>query len=300
MERDIIRIDEELCNGCGLCIPNCQEGAIQLIDGKARLVSELMCDGLGACIGHCPEGAIEIERREAEAYNEEAVLAEMAPKGKNLVRAHLKHLSEHKQDAYLRQGIAWLKKNREKLPFDPDETFPHSDQIAEKPAFTISAMAADKGQGACGCPGSASREIHRPAPAEQVVNTQLSSELRQWPVQFHLINPAASYFREADVVLAADCAAFSFGDFHRKFIRNHSLIIACPKLDSGKEAYLQKLVQLIDGARINTLHVVMMEVPCCGGLLHLAKQALEYTDRKVPVKCTIISTDGNILSDSWL
>ncbi|MFZ5939572.1 MAG: ATP-binding protein [Bacteroidota bacterium] len=300
MERDIIKIDEELCNGCGLCIPNCQEGALQLIDGKARLVSELMCDGLGACIGFCPEGAIEIERREAEAYNETAVIAEMAGKGKNLVTAHLKHLADHSQEEYLREGLAWLEKNSSTLTFDAGEIISTFTKPKPGTAFTISRMAEQHEDAACGCPGSASRELKQNQEVRKEFSGEIGSELRQWPVQFHLINPSASWFRDADVVLAADCAAFSFGDFHRKFIRNNSVIIACPKLDTGKERYLSKLVQLIDETKINTIRVVMMEVPCCGGLLQLVKQALEYSERKIPVKASIISIQGEILSDSWL
>jgi len=299
MERDIIHIDEELCTGCGLCIPNCQEGALQLIDNKARLVSELMCDGLGACIGHCPEGAITIERREAAPYDERSVMEEMAGKGKNLVIAHLKHLKDHEQTDYMKEGMSWLIENKEKLNFDPEEIKAVIHGKKPEPTIQISGMADVVSQG-CGCQGSAAREIQRPVQTMNDPVVSQGSELRQWPVQFHLINPAAAYFKDADLLLAADCAAFSHGDFHRKFIKNHVVVIACPKLDQGKESYLNKLVSLIDDARVNTIRVVMMEVPCCGGLLHLVKQALQYTSRKVPVKCTVISTSGEVLSDSWI
>jgi ferredoxin len=203
MKRDILKIDEELCNGCGQCVPNCHEGALQVIDGKVRLVSELMCDGLGACIGHCPEGAITIETREAEQYNEARV-------------------------------------------------------------------------------------------------TEQASELRQWPVQMHLVNPNAPYFRNADLLLAADCVAFSLGAFHSKHLKGKSLAIACPKLDQGTDSYIEKLTSMIDIAKVNTITVMMMEVPCCGGLLQMVKTALINAARKVPLKKMIIGISGDVLLEEWV
>ena len=198
MLRKIIQIDVEKCNGCGVCIPGCEEGALQIIDGKARLISDLSCDGLGACIGHCPEGAIEIIERDAEP--------------------------------------------------------------------------------------------------ERVA---VPSELRQWPVQMHLLNPQASYLRNADVVLAADCAAFAMGDFHARYLKGKSLAIACPKLDSNKESYINKLTSMITDAKINSLTVIMMEVPCCGGLLQLARTAREQAKQKTPVKKVYISIQGEVLKEEW-
>ena len=198
MLRKIIQIDGEKCNGCGVCIPGCEEGALQIIDGKARLISDLSCDGLGACIGHCPEGAIEIIERDTEP--------------------------------------------------------------------------------------------------ERVA---VPSELRQWPVQMHLLNPQASYFRNADVVLAADCAAFAMGDFHARYLKGKSLAIACPKLDSNKESYIDKLASMIADAKINSLTVIMMEVPCCGGLLQLARTAREQAKQKTPVKKVYISIQGEVLKEEW-
>ncbi len=298
MERDIIHINEELCTGCGICIPNCQEGALQLIDNKARLVSELMCDGLGACIGHCPEGAITIEHREARAYNETAVIAEMATGGKNLIIAHLRHLNEHQQEEYVKEGLRWLTENREKLSFNPDDIRDELFGKKDEKLINITSMTNNHREDSCSCPGSAMKVITRTESSD--TNTGIKSELRHWPVQFHLINPAAAYFKDADILLSADCAPFAYGDFHGKFIRNHFVINACPKLDQGKDIYLEKLIRLIEESRINTIHVALMEVPCCGGLLHLVKQALQHTSRKVPVKCTIISTAGEILSDNWI
>ena len=250
MKRDIIKIDEELCNGCGLCIPNCHEGALQMIDGKARLISDLMCDGLGACIGHCPQGAITIEKREAEAYNEVAVMKEMTGKGKNTVVAHLKHLKDHQQEEFFQLGIDTLKEMNGSTDFTLREVL---DAVEEKPL-------------ACGCPGSAAREIQpeasSPGPeARLATDTPSPSQLKNWPVQLHLLNPNAPYLQEADLLLAADCVAFSLGDFHSKWLKGKTLAIACPKLDSGLDSYLEKLIAMIDQARVNTLTVMIMEVP---------------------------------------
>ncbi len=202
MNRDILKIDEDLCNGCGQCVPNCHEGALQVIDGKARLVNDLMCDGLGACIGHCPEGAITIEK--ASIQNDTVT-------------------------------------------------------ILDQP-----------------------------------------SELRQWPVQMHLVNPEAPYFKSADLLLAADCVAFSMGDFHSNHLKGKSLAIACPKLDQETNSYIEKLTAMIDIAKVNTITVMMMEVPCCGGLLNMVKTALVSASRKVPVKKMIVGINGEVLQENWV
>lgn len=303
MEREIIHIDEELCDGCGECIPNCHEGALQMIDGKATLISDLMCDGLGACIGHCPQEAITIETREAEPYNETEVIKIMALKGKNVVIAHMQHLVDHNELDLVKEGLSWLESNKGSLSFDLEEV----KQITDKPKETmkeekinISQMAPMAEPEASGCPGSQTREFSNEVANTTSMAVSQASELRQWPVQFHLINPVAGYFKGADLLLAADCSAYTMGNFHSDYLKGKSLIIACPKLDSGQENYLQKLVQLIDHSMINTIHLLIMEVPCCGGLLSLVNQALESADRKVPVKCSVISAEGQVLSENWL
>ncbi len=283
MKRKIIQIDEEKCNGCGICIPNCHEGAMQLIDGKARLISDLFCDGLGACIGHCPEGAIEIIEREAEPYDERKVMEAMVPKGRNTILAHLDHLRDHNETEFLNQAINYLKENN--IMMTPEKSENHS-------------------HGECGCPGSAAKDFR----IEPVVETghalslqpiPPASELRQWPVQLHLLNPQASYFKNADVVLAADCAAFAMGNFHERFLKGKSIAIACPKLDSNKESYIQKLSSMIVDTRINSLTVVMMEVPCCGGLLQMAEAARANAGRNIPIKQAIVSLQGEVIEEDW-
>ena len=301
MIRDILKIDEDLCTGCGLCVPNCHEGALQVIDGKVRLVSELMCDGLGACIGYCPEGAITIEKREAEPYNETKVIGQMISKGKNTIAAHLKHLKDHGETGYLKEGIDFLENNRSDLGFNPNEIL---DEIwdGHNPSVKTNQQQHQHHfhkQERGGCPGSKERVIER-SPAAVISDEDSQSELRQWPVQMHLINPNASYFRGADLLVAADCVAYSTGGFHARFLKGRSLVIACPKLDHNTDIYVEKLKDLIDNARINTITVMMMEVPCCGGLLQMIKTASFRASRKVPVKQMIVGISGEILKEEWI
>jgi NAD-dependent dihydropyrimidine dehydrogenase PreA subunit len=288
MKRDILKIDEDLCNGCGQCVPNCHEGALQIIDGKVRLVSELMCDGLGACIGHCPEGAITIEIREAEPYNEIKVMEQMINKGKNTIVAHLKHLKDHGETGFLQDGVNYLKSNKGELGFELTEVL-----------HEVHNHGLHQGHAGGGCPGSKAVAIRRNQDDSHAVATDQPSELRQWPVQMHLLNPNAPYLRGSDLLLAADCVAFSMGNFHSKYLKGRSLAIACPKLDHGSEIYIEKLTAMIDVAKINTITVMMMEVPCCGGLLQMVRIALSKASRKVPVKQMVISLSGEVLNEDW-
>jgi len=293
MKRDIIKIDEEKCNGCGVCVPNCHEGALQIIDGKVRLVGDLMCDGLGACIGHCPEGAITIEQRESEPYDEIKVMEIMIPKGLNTVVAHLKHLKEHNETGFLKQGMGYLIQNAQKLTFKIEEVknAVHQQEHTDE-------------ESGCngGCLGS--KTVVFDAASIKMdnskINGSLQSQLRQWPVQLHLINPGASYFIGSDLLVAADCSAFTLGDFHQKWLKGKSLVIACPKLDQGKEIYLQKLITLIESSKVNTITVLIMEVPCCGGLLNIVEMAVQKAGRTVPVKAVTVSIKGEILCEEWI
>jgi ferredoxin len=292
MKRKMVKIDEDICNGCGDCIPNCHEGALQVIDGKARLISDLFCDGLGACLGHCPVGAITIEEREAVPYDETAVLKEMVPKGENTVSLHLKHLQEHNETTFYNQGIEYLRSVKDALPFNLNN-------IEKKLNKEEQSMEHENGM--CGCPGSAARAIERNNLTVVAVPTaEQQSELSQWPIQMHLINPAASYFQNADLLIAADCVAFAMGNFHSAFLKGRKVVIACPKLDSSKETYIQKFVALVNQAKINTLTVMMMEVPCCGGLLQLVQEAIQQAARKVPVKAIYVSIKGEVLQEEWV
>lgn len=275
MERQIIRIDDEKCDGCGLCAQGCPEGALQMIDGKARLVSEITCDGLGACVGECPQGAITVEVREAAPYDERLTLDGLIPKGTNTLKAHLKHLFEHGQTTFLNQALDYLKELNHPIPDFKEKTM-HS-----------------------GCPGSAPRTLSKPATGP-IAQDGLVSQLTQWPVQLHLISPMNPVFEKADLLIAADCTAFAMADFNQKWLPGKKLVIACPKLDQNQEVYLDKLTALIDEAQVNTITVMIMEVPCCGGLLRMAQKAVENASRKVPVKAVVVGVDGEIRKEAWV
>ena len=290
MIREVVKIDEELCDGCGLCVPGCHEGALQIIDGKARLISDLMCDGLGACIGHCPQGAITIEKREAEAYNETRVMEIMVQKGKNTVVAHLKHLKDHGETDYLKEGVRYLNENAGTLDFDPKEVM----LVVHGPHGAL-----QHHQGG-GCPGSQTMVFEPKTAVVDVPASSQQSELRQWPVQMHLVNPNAPYFRNSDVLIAADCTAYAIGGFHSQYLKGKSLAIACPKLDSNQEVYIEKIRAMIDDAKINTITVMIMQVPCCMGLLQLVKKAASEAQRKVPVKLMVVGIEGEILKEEWV
>jgi len=277
-KRKIITIDKKKCNGCGECIPNCPEGAMKIIDGKARLISDIYCDGLGACIGHCPQGAISIEERTAEPYDEYKVMENVVKEGTNTIKAHLQHLKENGETKYLQQALDYLKKHKITVDFDittKTDTFHPS-----------------------GCPGAQPIEFipkqhHKPTEKQQ-------SQLQQWPVQLHLISPKSTSFQNSDLLLAADCTAYALGDFHQTYLKNKQLAIACPKLDHSQDVYLQKLIDLIDNTKINTLTVLTMQVPCCHGLLLLAKKAVQQASRKIPIKHIMINIQGNELKNEWI
>ncbi len=272
MIREIITIDESKCNGCGQCIPNCPEGALQIIDGKARLISDLSCDGLGACIGHCPEGAMEVEKREAEAYDERKVMANIITHGENTIKAHLKHLEDHGETDLL--AIAKLVLSEQGIEITEDVPSPEIHG---------------------GCPGSRFREVDNSQKESAEDGASRPSELGQWPVQLHLIPPTAPAFRGKDLLLSADCVGYAVGDFHRDHLKGKALAIACPKLDSGQDVYLEKLVTMIEKAGLNSIEVLMMQVPCCRGLLAIVQQAAERASNKIPIRYSIVSVEGEIL-----
>jgi Fe-S-cluster-containing hydrogenase component 2 len=231
--RKIVRIDEENCNGCGLCVPACAEGALQIIDGKARLISEKYCDGLGACLGECPQGAITIKEREADDFDEVAV-------------KH--HLKEEKQAT---------------------------------------------GELPCGCPSATVTRLERQEEAETTGVAYQPSMLGHWPVQLTLVPPRAPFLQGADVVLVADCVPFAYGGFHQEFLTGHALLVACPKLDDFP-AHQRKLTDILSSSDIKSLTVVQMEVPCCSGLTHMAKQAIAASGKDIPLQEVTIGIRGTI------
>lgn len=271
MKRDVIRINEEKCNGCGVCVTGCPEGALQVIDGKAHLISDLFCDGLGACIGDCPEGAIEVERREAEPYDESRVMENIAKAGPNVTKAHLKHLHEHGQTKYLEEAINFLKEKDIEVP-DYEEDAPL----------------------ACGCPGS---EMKVPQQKAGIGGSPhiLSAELGNWPVQLQLLNPNAPYLKHADLLIAADCVPFAYANFHQRFLKDKILIILCPKLDHTIDEYVDKLSEIFTSQDIKSITIVHMEVPCCSGVEVIVKRALEKAQKNIIIKDYTISINGEII-----
>ncbi|MCL2882942.1 MAG: 4Fe-4S binding protein [Coriobacteriia bacterium] len=280
MKRTIINIDANKCNGCGLCVDACFESAIELIDGKAVLVREDFCDGLGNCLPACPEDAITFEEREAPAYNEAAVVA------------------------YQNANAAG------QAPHHADGPHAHAHAAGH-------AAAAAAAQPTGGCPGAAMRDMRASAPASastpaaapapataaaccgpaDTTPTQASvpSALTTWPIQIKLVPTGAPYFAGADLLVAADCAAFAYGNFHQDFMKDRITLIGCPKLDDID--YSEKLAIILANNDIRSLTIIRMEVPCCGGLTYACEQAIAQSGKSIPLRTVIIGIEGDILAD---
>ena len=240
--RDIIEIDEEKCDGCGLCIMGCAEGALAIVEGKAKLVSEVYCDGLGACLAECPNDALKIVKREAVEFDEAAVE---------------EHLAEQKAK-------------------------PAPVELEPAPL-------------ACGCPGSMVRQLE-PAPSGPVGGLKQASTLQNWPVQLHLVPPKAPFFNNANLLIAADCAGFSVTNLHRDFLPGKSLIIACPKLDDVS-GYVDKMAAIFSENNIKSITILYMTVPCCGGLVHMVRQALAKSGRPIPLRIIRVDPTGQVVQE---
>ena len=278
MLRNVIKIDEEKCTGCGQCVPNCPEGALQIIDGKARLVSDLFCDGLGACIGECPEGAIEIEKREAEPYNERKVMENIIKGGKNVIKAHLEHLKGHGQTKLIEEAKRFLK---EKGVSIPEESHGHGHEHGHHHGGT--------------CPGSKVVMLEEAEErCEAGPKAKAVSRLRQWPVQLHLVPEKAPYFKDADLLVAADCVPFAFAGFHEELLKGKVLLVGCPKLDDA-DAYLEKLTNIFSQNDIKSVTCAHIEVPCCFGLAQILKEAVSRSGKKIPLNEVNVSIRGEIL-----
>lgn len=278
VRRPVIKINEEKCNGCGLCIPDCPEGALQVIDGKARLISDLFCDGLGACIKACPQDAMLIEEREAEPYDEFKVMENIVKGGKNVIKAHLEHLKDHGEDRLFSQAIQYLKENDFEVP-----------EILPKKL-------------ACGCPGHMQKDLRQEQRTQKSQTVSTQSELNNWPIQLKLMNPHASYLNDAELVIAADCSAFAYPNFHSKFLKSSTgtphgkiLIMFCPKLDADLESYVDKLAIIFEEHNIKSVSIVHMEVPCCSGIEMIVTQALQRSNKNVIIMDYIISIQGEII-----
>lgn len=259
--RNIVKIDEEKCDGCGLCIPQCKEGALQIIDGKARLVSEVYCDGLGACLGHCPQGAISIVEEEAEQFDERAV------------EEHLTAVQEDEEQK------AQTLEDRE--PQEPSHLFPHEGGC---PGARMMSFAAKR------------NETDRPRAASA---SEPESALTQWPVQLTLVPVAAPYLQGADLLIAADCVPFAHAGFHQNLLDGKALLIACPKLDDTGP-YIQKLARIFSECDPKSITVAHMEVPCCFGLGRVVREGLRLAGKKIPVRDVTVSIQGEICEDTLI
>jgi Pyruvate/2-oxoacid:ferredoxin oxidoreductase delta subunit len=265
MLRNIVRIDEAKCNGCGLCVTACAEGAIAIVDGKAKLVKDQYCDGLGACLGECPQDAITIEQREADAFDEAAVQKHLAGQGTQ----HASHAPvAHK-------------------PAAQPAPAPHKHAIGGCPGAAAMALG--------GCPGSAAKSLgSSPATTSPAAGPQTPSQLRNWPLQLKLVSPMAPYLEGAKLCIAADCTAFAYPDFHRDMLAGKVLLIACPKLDDVA-SYAEKLAGIFTHNDIRSVEVVYMEVPCCSGLVHLVRQAIAESAKPIPLTLTKVGLEGGVV-----
>jgi NAD-dependent dihydropyrimidine dehydrogenase PreA subunit/phosphohistidine swiveling domain-containing protein len=300
MKRKIISIDDTKCTGCGQCIPDCPEGALQLIEGKARLVSDLSCDGLGACIGTCPEGAITIIEREAVPYDEWRVMETIAKQGAPVIKAHLEHLAGHGQNEYYNEAIEYLIENNIGIPDHagpkPRKPAPFGTQTARSDSPAVCHAGPHEPNPFAGCPGSAARSIPHDDPRtgpRQPASTG-PSELRQWPVQLALVNPSDPYFDNADLLVSADCVPFAYSGFHAEFLKGRILIIFCPKLDADIDGYIEKLAAIFTGHTIRTITLLHMEVPCCNGVRYVVEKALAKAGVTIPVEEKTITIEGRL------
>ncbi len=261
VKRKIIKIDEAKCDGCGLCIPNCPEGALQIIDGKARLVNEVFCDGLGACIGHCPRAAIVIEEKDAQEYDEKRVM-------ENIIKPHPKHLKEYSQSQYLEQAVNSLRRQRIEV---------------SQAGTCVSSV----------CPGSRVIDFRdkKQSPAENKLVSGTVSQLQHWPIQIKLIPVSAIYLKDADLLISADCVPFTYADFHSDLLTGRILLIGCPKLDDV-DYYQEKLTQILKDNRIRSITCSHMQVPCCSNLVDIIKSAILSSGKNIPFREIIITIRG--------
>lgn len=253
--RKIVCIDESKCDGCGLCITNCAEGALAIIDGKAKLIKDLYCDGLGACLGHCPQDAITVIEREAEEFDEKAVEEMLNAQGKKL--EHSKQAQSHDTQAHAHHHAGG------------------------------------------GCPGSRMRMLQTKEVEDTDKEVKLSSKLRQWPVQLMLVPTAAPYFKGADLLITADCVPFAYANYHNDFLKGKAVVVGCPKLDDAG-FYAEKLSDIIRINDLESVTVLRMEVPCCGGIAQAAKIGRDKSGVNIPIKVVTISLEGEVLKRDYI
>ena len=253
VKRKIIKINEDLCDGCGNCVPGCPEQALQIVETphgpKARLIKEFYCDGLGACLGFCPRGALLIVEDEVDAYDETATLERIKEKAPEMLNSHIRHMKEH---AHEMDGH-------------------HAGHKV--------------------CPGAKVMQWRDENTNSSCCATRIGSRLRQWPVQLNLVQPSAPYFRNADIAFVADCVPVAYEDFHEDFLNNKAIAIGCPKFDNAK-AYTEKISQIITLSQPRSIEVVVMEVPCCSALETIVQNAIQIAGSNIPYKKTVIGLKG--------
>jgi ferredoxin len=258
IKRKIIKIDEPLCDGCALCIPSCPEGALQIIDGKAKLMKESFCDGLGACLGDCPQGALTIVEAETDQYDERGVIEHIKTNAPEKLHTHIEHMNHHK-----------------------NKMSGHSQQ----PHFG-------------GCPSSRMIQFEA-SPHTEPAARSTTTQLRQWPIQLHLVPPTAPYFQNANIFLVADCVPFAYADFHSDILAGNAIAVGCPKLDDVHE-YVEKVTQIFKHSMPKSIRVAIMEVPCCSGLVQIAQQAAIHAKLNTPMEVIVIGIRGNLLSKNTI
>ncbi|ABR47573.1 4Fe-4S ferredoxin, iron-sulfur binding domain protein [Alkaliphilus metalliredigens QYMF] len=267
--RQILKIDEEKCDGCGLCIPNCAEGAMQIVDGKVKLIDDKYCDGLGACLGHCPQDALELIEREAPEYDEEAVIELLASQGKTFTPQHNETTEKEAHGG------------------------PHGHTHEEEK------KGHDHGGHGCGCPGNQMMQFDQEEEKAETVESndveiQIKSQLKQWPVQLKLVSPNAPYFHQADLLVTADCVPVAFPNYHLDLLKGKAVAVGCPKLDDVN-FYVDKLAQMIELNDFKSITVAYMEVPCCQGIVWAVEEAIKKSGRTVPLNKVKIGLQGNKL-----
>lgn len=289
MKRSLIKINPDRCKACGFCVVGCCEGALKLVDNKVVIVDDRYCDGLGACIRYCTEEALSLETRKAKPYSEEAVLQNLIPKGPEALRAHFKQLIDTRDLEHTEEGLAYLKKHNISLETEDDEELPVEEllRVARQPQPA---------------------PPPKPAiPAGRLIGVKdgdtvpfQPSELKHFPIKLAFLNPEAGYFRQSHVLLAADCTAFACGGFHGRLLKGKNLAILCPRLETKQETLVRKLVEMFDYAVIESLTTVIMDIPCCEGILKIVEEARGKAKRYIPFKVITLSLNGNTKNERWM
>lgn len=303
--RKIVHIDEEKCNGCGFCIPNCAEGALKIIDGKAKLVSDVYCDGLGACLGHCPQDAISIIEREGVEFDEKEVEKYLSGEKKNEEHGHHGCIGSEVRQGHTCPGSA-VKQFDGGQGCKGDSVKQFAKEGHGCPGSTVrqfdgddrrSGSVSQSDEKSNSCLGSAVKQMNRISGLDE--NIVVSSKLRQWPVQLALIPPNAPFFKGSDLLITADCVPFAYGNYHNDFLKGRTVVVGCPKLDDA-EYYAKKLEEIIRENDLESITLLRMQVLCCGGMAYAARTARDNSGINIPIKVVTIGIEGDIVKKEWV